>query len=78
MAHVSLRVTDEEKKIMENYADWLGVSLSDAIKIAFFEKIEDEYDLRVIAEYEAAEKAGNIKYKTFDEVVDDLGLKDEI
>ncbi|MDI9476056.1 MAG: type II toxin-antitoxin system RelB family antitoxin [Natronincolaceae bacterium] len=78
MAHVSLRVTDEEKKIMENYANWLGVSLSDAIKTAFFEKIEDEYDLRVIAEYEADEKAGGIEYKTFDEVVNDLGLKDEI
>ncbi|MGI6307218.1 MAG: type II toxin-antitoxin system RelB family antitoxin [Dethiobacteria bacterium] len=78
MAHISFRVSDEEKELMENYANWLGVSLSEAIKTIFFEKMEDEYDLRVIAEYEAAEKEGKIEYKTFDEVVNDLGLEDEI
>ena len=57
MAHVSLRVTDEEK-IMENYANWLGVSLLMPIKLLL--KDSDEYDLRVIAEYEADEKAGGL------------------
>ncbi len=78
MAHISLRLSEEEKRLMENYADWLGVSLSEAVKTVFFERLEEEYDLRVIAEYEAAEKEGEISYKTFDQVVNDLGLKDEI
>lgn len=53
MAHVSLRVTEQEKKWMESYADLHNISLSDAIKSAFFEKIEDEYDLNLIEQYEA-------------------------
>lgn len=78
MAHISLRLSEEEKKLMENYANWLGVSLSEAIKAVFFEKLEEEYDLRIIAEYEAAEKEGKIAYKTFTQVVNDLGFEDEI
>ncbi|MDL2252651.1 DUF6290 family protein [Ruminococcaceae bacterium OttesenSCG-928-I18] len=53
MAHVSLRVSDQEKAMMESYANLHGVSLSEAVKEAFFEKLEDEYDLKLIAEYEA-------------------------
>lgn len=53
MAHVSLRVTDQEKSWMESYAKLHGVKLSEAIKEAFFEKLEDEFDLKVIAEWEA-------------------------
>lgn len=78
MAHISLRVTDEEKRLMENYANFCGVTLSDAIKAIFFDKLEDEYDLQTIAEYEVAEKSDKIQYKTFDEVVDDLGFGNEI
>lgn len=77
MAHISLRVTDEEKRIMENYANFCGVTLSEAIKTVFFEKLEDEYDLRTIAEYEIAEKSGKVEYKTFDEIIDDLGFSDD-
>lgn len=78
MAHISLRVTDKEKETMENYANFYGVTLSDAIKNAFFEKLEDEYDLKIIAEFESAEKNNEVEYKTFDEVVSNLGLEDEI
>lgn len=78
MVHISLRVTDEEKELMENYANWHGISLSDAVKTAFFEKIEDEYDLRVIAEYEAAEKAGEVEYVSHEELIKELGLENEI
>lgn len=78
MAHISLRVTDEEKELMESYATWHDISLSDAVKTAFFEKIEDKYDLRVISEYEAAEKAGEVEYITYEELIKELGLEDEI
>ncbi|WKY45133.1 DUF6290 family protein [Eubacteriaceae bacterium ES2] len=52
MAHVSLRVTDQEKLWMESYAKLNGVNLSEAVKDAFFEKLEGEFDLKVVAEYE--------------------------
>ena len=52
MTHISLRVTPEERGAMENYAQFAGLSLSEAIKQVFFEKLEDEYDLRLISEFE--------------------------
>ena len=42
---VSIRMTEEEKQLADAYAKLNGVSLSEAIKKAFFEKIEDEYDV---------------------------------
>ena len=52
MPHVSFRVTEGEKIWMEGYAKLHGMSLSDAVKTAFFKKLEDEYDLRMITAYE--------------------------
>ncbi len=78
MAHISLRVTDEEKKTMESYADFHGITLSDAIKDVFFQKLEDEFDLQTIEKFEKSEANGEVEYKTFDEVADNLGLEDEI
>ena len=78
MPHVSLRVTEEEKNLMENYAKLQGSNLSDVLKEAFFEKLEDEYDLKIIKEHEAKKAKGNVKYYTLDEVIKDLDLNDEI
>ena len=50
---VSIRMTKEEKRLAESYAKIHGMSLSEAIKSALFEKIEDEFD---IAEAELALK----------------------
>lgn len=74
MAHVSLRVTEKEKAWMESYAGVLGVPLSEAIKIAFFEKMEDDYDLKIIAEYE---KHPGKSY-TFAEALKELELENEL
>lgn len=78
MAHVSLRVSDEEKKWMESYAKLHGVNLSDAVKSAFFEKLEDEYDLKTIKEYEADKKKGAIEFYSLDEVKKELGLNGDV
>ena len=45
MMVVSIRMTKEEKELASAYAKISGLSLSEAIKRAFFEKIEDEYDI---------------------------------
>lgn len=78
MSHISLRVTEEEKAWMENYADLHGVSLSVAVKEAFFEKLEDEYDLNCIRLHEAEKAKGRMKYFTMDEVKKELNVDDEI
>ena len=76
MAHVSLRVTEEEKAWMDNYAKLHGVNLSDAVKEAFFEKLEDEYDLNCIKRHEVEKAKGNMKYFTIEEVKKDLNFED--
>ena len=74
MPHVSLRVTEEEKDLMERYAKFQGVHLSDAVKNIFFEKLDDEYDLQLIKEFEEEKVKGNIEYYSLDEVEKELEL----
>ncbi len=45
----SIRLTKEERKLVESYSKMHSLSLSEAFKKALFEKIEDEYDI-VVAE----------------------------
>jgi pantothenate kinase len=75
MPHISLRVTEQEKIWMDNYARVQGISLSDAIKNAFFEKLEDEFDLKCIQEYEAEKAEKGMEYYAHDEVMREFGLR---
>lgn len=56
MNTVKIELTQEEKELADSYAKKLGVSLSEAMKSTFFERIEDEYDIALadeaINEYE--------------------------
>ena len=67
MPHVSFRVTDNEKDWMESYAKVRGLSLSDSVKEVFFEKLEDEYDLHLLKEYEQENAKEPVEYYTLDE-----------
>lgn len=46
----SIRLTEQEKELAESYAKMHSLSLGEAFKRALFEKIEDEYDLKVYNE----------------------------
>lgn len=43
----SIRLTENEKKLAESYAKIHGVSIGEAMKKAFFDMIEDEYDVAI-------------------------------
>ena len=43
----SIRLTEEERNLAESYAKLHSYSLSEAFKTALFEKIEEEYDIRI-------------------------------
>lgn len=47
---VSIRMTEEEKKLADAYSKLKGENLSESIKRAYFEKIEDEYDIAISKE----------------------------
>ncbi len=53
MSVTSVRLTDEESGLIRSYCSIHGISMSEALKRALIERIEDEFDL---AEYEAAKK----------------------
>lgn len=43
----SIRLTEEEKSLAESYAKLHAMSLGEAFKRALFEKIEEEFDIKL-------------------------------
>jgi len=71
---ISVRLNEKDTELIKAYADLNNISLSDLIRNAVLEKIEDEYDLRC---YEKAmeEYKKNPKTYTMKEVKKELGLE---
>jgi len=76
MAHISLRVTEDERATMESYAKVQGLNISEAIKGVFFQRLEDEFDLQRIQKHRERKVRGEVKIYTLDEVEEELGLSD--
>lgn len=54
MSTISLRINEEEKRLLENASKSYGCSISSMIKKIVFEKLEDEYAISVAEQaYEA-------------------------
>ena len=70
---ISVRLSDKDTELIKAYADMNNISLSDLIRNAVLEKIEDEYDLKkkkkAIEEYKK-----NPKTYTMEEVKEELGM----
>ena len=59
---VSVRLNEEDGKLIKAYAEMNNISLSELIRKSILEKIEDEYDLEC---YEKAMKEYNKNPKTY-------------
>ena len=70
---ISIRMTDEEKQLADAYARLNGCSLSEAIKRAYFERIEEEYDI-ALADAALREYEKNPKTYTLDELMKELDI----
>lgn len=70
----SIRLSEEERALAESYAEMHSISLGEAFKKALFEKIEDEYDLRVAEEAYAEYKRDGRKSKPINELWKELDL----
>lgn len=70
---ISVRLSDKDTELIKAYAEMNNISLSDLIRNAVLEKIEDEYDLecykKAMEEYKK-----NPKTYTMEEVKKELGL----
>jgi len=70
---ISVRLSEKDTELIKAYAEMNNISLSDLIRNAVMEKIEDEYDLEC---YKKAmeEYRKNPKTYTMEEVKKELGL----
>lgn len=70
----SIRLTEEERKLVDSYAKIHAISVGEAFKKALFEKIEDEFDIAVADEaYNEYIKSGK-KSSPIEELWDELDL----
>lgn len=70
---ISIRLNDKDTELIKRYAKLNNISVSDLVRMAVLEKIEDEYDLRV---YEEAMEEYKVNPKTYslEEVEKELDL----
>lgn len=70
----SIRLTEEERKLVNSYAKIHSISVGEAFKKALFEKIEEEFDIAVADEaYNEYVKSGK-KSRPIEELWDELEL----
>ena len=70
---ISIRLSDEESNIIKTYAGINNISLSELIRVAVLEKIEDEYDLKCYNKAIKEYKKNPITY-TLEEMKKELDL----
>ena len=71
---VSIRLNDSELAAIKTYAASYGMTVSECIRRAILEQIEDEYDLQVFEEAYAEYKKNPVTY-THEEVKKELGIE---
>jgi hypothetical protein len=73
-AIISVRVSDSEQELLNKAAAIYGCGVSSLMKRLVFEKLEDEYDLHMIEDYESKKKAGTLKTRPASELWAELDL----
>ncbi|AKG04472.1 hypothetical protein AAV35_006505 [Salimicrobium jeotgali] len=71
MKTITIRLNKNESQTFEEYAELNNVPLSTLFKKTLEEKMEDEFDMSMITEYEKNTPPATY---THDELKDDLGL----
>ena len=74
MTTLTIRLNQEEEKIFNSVANLYGGKLSTAIKQLALEKIEDEYDIQLIKDFEEREERNEVNLISFDELKKELEI----
>lgn len=78
MSVISLRLNEKEENLLKEVATFEGLRLSTYLKKIIFERLEDEYDLKLAEKsYQEYLDSGK-KSHSFKEVLAELGLEDDI
>ena len=75
MSVVSIRFNNEEEEIVKNYVKSKGTNLSQYIKNIIFEKIEEEYDLKLVQEYLKAKSEDTLNLIPFEEAIKEWDIE---
>lgn len=65
---ISVRLSPEDTKLVQDFAKFKNISISELVRQAVIERIEDEIDLRAYKKAMAEYKANPVTY-THDEIV---------
>lgn len=71
---ISVRLNDEDTKLIKTYASINNISLSDLVRSAILEKIEDEYDLECYEKAMKEYKQNPVTY-TLEEIKKELDIE---
>ena len=69
---LSLRLSSEDERLIRNYARYNQLTVSEFLRMAALERIENEYDLQALKEYEERKATGEVKLYNHNEVWSDL------
>ncbi|HZJ76096.1 MAG TPA: DUF6290 family protein [Oscillospiraceae bacterium] len=75
MSTISLRISDKESKLIRDYAKTKGISISDLVREAIMEKIEDDIDINLYME-SMKKHRDNPEDISFDEMMKELDLNE--
>ena len=65
---LSLRLEKEDERLIREYARFYGMTVSEFLRKAAIERIEDEYDLNALKDYERRKNDGELELYDHDEV----------
>ncbi len=68
MRIIKVNLSDDEDRVFNEYARLKNTDLPTLMKETLLEKIEDEYDLKAILDYEERLKNNEEEYHSLDEV----------
>ena len=74
MGTITIRVNEAEEAVLDQAASLYGSSKSALLKQLAFEKLEDEYDLAVVLDYEKKKARGTIKTRPIEDLFAELEL----
>ena len=71
---ITIRLNDVEEEILDKASLVHGLGKSSLLKQLAFERLEDEYDLKIFEKYEAKKAKGTLKLRPIEELWAELGL----
>ena len=75
MAIVTLRLNDEEEKVLELLVKHFDADKSKILKEAMWDKYEDLRDQEIIEVFEKKERAGKTKFESADNLIQAISQK---